>query len=127
MRPPAADLPRRVAALVGVAVVLAIGVSACGGGADDAGVTLPPIHTTTTTTVPPTTLDERIIFYTVKSGESLSRIADKFCVPRDLLIELYRERFPGKDPDAVPEGATIELPNPNIYVVAECEPQATIP
>lgn len=125
--PPVAALPRRVVALVGAALALAVGVSACRGGADDAGATLPPIHTTTTTTVPPTTIDERIIFYTVKSGESLSRIADKFCVPRDVLIDLYRERFPDKDPNAVPEGATIELPNPNVYVLAECVPEATIP
>jgi len=127
MPAPTAHLPRRVAVLVAAAVVPVFVVTACGAGGDDAGATLPPIHTTTTTTMAPTTVDERIIFYEVKGGESLSRIADRYCVPRDELINRYRERFPGKDPNAVPEGATIELPNPNIYVVAECVPEATIP
>jgi len=111
-----------VAALVPLLVF-----GACGIGDDDAVVSLPPIHTTTTTIAPSTTVDERIIFYQVKAGESLSRIADKFCVPRDVLIQRYEDRFPGKDPNSVPEGATIELPNPRIYVMAECVPDATMP
>lgn len=108
-------------------VVPVIGLAACGIGDDDATVTLPPIRTTTTTVAPSTTIDERIIFYEVKAGESLSRIADKFCVPRDEVIKRYQERFPDRDPNAVPEGATIELPNPRIYVMTECVPEATVP
>jgi len=121
------SLPRRVLALVAVAVLPAVAIASCGSGDDDALQTLPPIFSTTTTLVPETTIDERIIFYEVKGGESLSRIADKFCVPRDELIRRYQERFPGKDPNAVPEGATIELPNPRIYVMTDCVPDATIP
>lgn len=113
-----------VPALLAVAT---LGLGACGIGDDDATVTLPPIRTTTTTVAPPTTVDERIIFYEVKAGESLSRIAAKFCVPRDEVIKRYRERFPDRDPNAVPEGATIELPNPRIYVMTECVPEATVP
>ncbi len=114
-------------ALPAGALVAAVTFAACGLGDDESVVTLPPIRTTTTTIAPSTTLDERIIFYTVKSGESLSAIAAKFCVPRDELIKRYEERFPGKDPNALPEGATIELPNPRIYVLTECEPEATVP
>lgn len=119
--------PNRFVVLPGAALMSALIFAACGIGDDDSVVTLPPIRTTTTTIAPSTTIDERIIFYTVKSGESLSRIADKFCVPRDELIKRYEERFPGKDPNALPEGATIELPNPRIYVLTECQPEATVP
>lgn len=119
--------PSRVV-LLPVAVLLpALAFGACGIGDDEALVTLPPIRTTTTTIAPSTTIDERIIFYEVKAGESLSSIANKYCVPRDEIIKRYEDRFPGRDPDAVPEGATIELPNPRIYVLTECVPEATIP
>lgn len=119
------SLSRRTVMVMSV-VVAALALGACGDADASSTVTLPPIFVTTTTLVTPTTVDERIIFYEVKAGESLSRIADKYCVPRDELIRLYEERFPGKDPNGVQEGATIELPNPRIVVLADCVPEATI-
>jgi LysM repeat protein len=87
--------------------VLLMGASSCAGSdGDGAFATLPPIRTTTTTTTTTTTISEERRLYVIKSGETLSVIAERFSVTVQSIVEINGI----SDPDSVPAGATIELP-----------------
>ena len=95
------------------ALVLATMAAACGddgGGAADE--VLPPIRTTTTTTTTSTTISTERKFYEIKSGETLSVIAESFDVPVQAIVELNGLA----DPNDIQAGQTIEIPTGVVLV-----------
>jgi len=94
---------------VGVAGLLVmVGMSACGGGGENAYDTLPLI---TAATQPPeltttTTLPEAVEYYTIQQGDTLYGIAQSFGITLDDLIA-----FNGiTDPDAIEAGQRLKVP-----------------
>lgn len=97
----------RLGVMVAVAALLPLGAAACG---DDSGSadTLPPLITTTTTTTIPATTTTAVTLYEVKSGDSLSAIAQKFNVDQAALMMLNGI----SDPDHIEAGQVLKLPPP---------------
>lgn len=106
--------------LPGVALGLVV-LAACG--TDDAeGLgTLPPIRTTSTSSTTTTLFDDRVRLYTVKQGENLALIAERFEVPREFLINANKDKF--DDPNNVQPGVILEIPP---YVVVDELPATTV-
>lgn len=101
-------LNRHIIAITTALGVLVLAGAACGSDANTALDTLPPIRTTTTIFVPETTIDTTRYFYKIQPGDNLNRIAQDRCVPLTELIAINRDVLP--DPNNVPAGATIEIP-----------------
>jgi LysM repeat protein len=101
----------RLGAMVAVAALLPLGAAACG---DDSGSadTLPPLITTTTSTTIPATTTTVVTLYEVKSGDSLSKIADKFNVDQAALMMLNGI----SDPNHIEAGQVLKLPPPKAAV-----------
>ena len=97
----------RLVVLAAAAVVMPIGVGACGDDSNTTG-TLPPIITTTTTTTLLTTTTTVPQFYVIASGETLDKIADQFGVTRAALIALNGIT----DPDHIEVGDELQIPQP---------------
>lgn len=93
---------------VGVLLVGASGLTACGANQFGDSPTLPPIKTTTT--LPPTSSPDDPYYehYTVKPGDNLALIARSFNVPLSVLIEANKDRF--RDKNNVPVGTEIVIP-----------------
>lgn len=72
------------------------------GASSDAGATT----TVVTTTVPPTTSSYVPREYTVKTGDNLYNIAERFNLSAPALVELNKI----KNPDRVPIGTVLKLP-----------------
>jgi LysM repeat protein len=110
------------ATLAGVAlIVLAF---ACSNGNDPAAsATLPPIQTTTSvaTTIAPTTTEPH--FYKVQSGDTLGRIAARFGLP----IQAIMEKNKITNPDKIFAGQILELPLASEIVVTSLPPVTTAP
>jgi LysM repeat protein len=111
----------RLGAMVAVAALLALGSSACG---DDSGAadTLPPLITTTTSTTIAATTTTMVTLYEVKSGDSLSRIAQKFNVDQAALMMLNGIT----NPDHIEAGQVLKLPPP-IVAADTTSPSSTAP
>lgn len=97
----------RSVVLASVAMLLTTGLAACSGSDDGAFSTLPPIQTTTTTSTTTTTISTERRFHVIQRGETLSIIAAQYGVPITAIIELNEIA----NPDSIPAGATIEIPN----------------
>jgi LysM repeat protein len=102
----------RLGAMVAVAALLPLGAAACGDDSSSAD-TLPPLITTTTsTTIPPTTTTI-VTLYEVKSGDSLSKIAEKFGIDQAALMMLNGI----SNPDHIEAGQVLKLPPPTTIAV----------
>jgi LysM repeat protein len=97
----------RLGVMVAVAVLLTVGAAACG---DDSGSadTLPPLITTTTSTTILATTTTTVSLYTIQSGDSLSKIAEKFNVDQAALMMLNGIT----DPDHIEAGQVLKIPPP---------------
>lgn len=94
-------------------VALAVVVAGCGTTDQASRQTLPPIRTTiATTTTTSTTIPEGQLFYTIKSGDTLGKIAERFQVPIHAIVELNKLA----SPDAIQAGQTIEIPTGVVLV-----------
>jgi LysM repeat protein len=108
----------RVFALVAMAGALALSAGCAGD--EEAVDALPPIRTTTTTTTTTTLPDTNRYFYEVRSGDTLSDIANGFGVPMSVIVELN-----GLDnPSDIREGQMLEIPQG--FVIVTLPPQSTI-
>ncbi len=103
-------------------VAFAVVGSACGAIDEAAREPLPSIRTTTsTTTIPGTTLPEGTrIFYTIKRGDTLASIAAATGVTVQSIIELNNIT----DPDSIPAGVTIEIPD-DVFVIDDLDSVTT--
>lgn len=97
----------RLGLMVAVAVLMPLGAGACGDDASSAD-TLPPLITTTTTTTVLQTTTTAVSLYTIQSGDSLSKIAEKFKVDQAALMMLNGIT----DPDHIEAGQVLKLPPP---------------
>ncbi|MEM9039259.1 MAG: LysM domain-containing protein [Actinomycetota bacterium] len=104
--------------LIGASVMLVV-AAGCGTTDEASRQTLPPLVTTTSTTVPPTTSPEEAVrrFYQIQPGDSLAAVAASFQVPVSAIIELNEI----ENPDNIPVGLTIEIPQ-NVVLVDELPP-----
>ncbi|MGB0113223.1 MAG: LysM peptidoglycan-binding domain-containing protein [Ilumatobacteraceae bacterium] len=104
----------RVGVIAGVAVAAVVGV-ACGTTDKASQDRLPPIRTTIpTTSTTSTTIPAGDIFYTVKSGDTLGKIAEGFQVPVLAIVELNGLA----NQDAIQAGQTLQIPT-GVILVAE--------
>jgi LysM repeat protein len=112
----------RVTVPVAGALLLVVGIGACGFRGDKVGSTLPPLTaaTTTTTTMPTTTTEVR--YYEVQRGDSVSSIAASFGVSTQELIALNGIT----DPDKIQAGQTLQLPPSTVVVTAPAAPEASV-
>lgn len=102
----------RCAALAVGAVVL---VAGCGTTDKASRQTLPPIRTTiASTSTTTTTIPEGQRFYTVQSGDTLGKIAERFQVPIQAIVDLNKLA----SPDAIQAGQTLEIPS-GVVVITE--------
>lgn len=105
-----------------VAVAMPLAAAACGDDGSGAGGTLPPLLTTT---VPPTTLavstTTTVTYYKVQSGDTLSKIANRFNVDQAELMAVNNIT----NPDHVEIGQELKIPPPK-QVVATLPP-TTVP
>lgn len=108
----------RLLGLVAATAVLPLVAAACGGSDQVAG-TLPPIVTTTTTTTVLETTTTVQRFYVVQSGDTLSKIAQRFGVAIEDLMAINGIT----NPDHIEAGQTLEIPPPR--VVLDSLPTAT--
>lgn len=109
---------QQVFTLVAITGALALGAGCAGD--DEAVDALPPIRTTTTTTTTTTLPDTNRYFYEVRSGDTLSDIANGFSVPMSVIAELN-----GIDnPSDIREGQMLEIPQG--FVIVTLPPQSTI-
>lgn len=105
-----------VPAALGVAMVAAIGLAGCGTTDEASRQTLPPIRTTiASTTSTSTSLPEGQRFYTVKTGDTLGRIAESLGVPINAIVELNGLA----SPDAIQAGQTLEIPSGNYVIITD--------
>jgi LysM repeat protein len=89
-----------------VVAVLAVSIVACGTTDPASQERLPPIQTTTpTTTSTTTTVSPADFLYVVQSGDTLGKIAERFSVT----IQAIMERN-GLTSDAIQAGQTLEIP-----------------
>jgi LysM repeat protein len=102
------------------ALLLVVGIGACGFRGEKVGSSLPPLTaaTTTTTTMPTTTTEVR--YYEVQRGDSVSSIAAAFGVSQQELIALNGIT----NPDQIQAGQKLQLPPSTVVVTA---PPATAP
>jgi LysM repeat protein len=109
----------RLGALTVVLMTLPL-AAACG---DDsaAGGTLPPMITTTTSTTVVVTTTTTISYYTVQSGDTLSKIAVKFNVDQAELMAVNGIT----NPDHVELGQELKIPPPK--QVADSPPATAAP
>lgn len=89
------------------AVLLPVAVAACGDDSESAG-TLPPLLTTTTTTTILVTTTTTVTYYVVQSGDTLSKIANRFSVDQAELMAVNRIT----DPDHIEKGQELRIPPP---------------
>jgi LysM repeat protein len=97
----------RVGWLAVVAVLVPVSVAACGDDSGSAG-TLPPLLTTTTTTTLLVTTTTTVTYYVVQSGDTLSKIANRFGVSQADLMAANGIT----DPDHVEKGQELKIPPP---------------
>ncbi len=97
----------RLGVMVAVAVLMPLGAAACGDDSESAD-TLPPLITTTTSTTMPPTTTTTVSLYTIQSGDSLSKIAEKFNVDQAALMMLNGIT----DPDHIEAGQVLKMPPP---------------
>ncbi len=111
---------------LGTLAVVAAGFVAVAGGCTEGGTatdapTLPPILTTTT--VPASTtlnlVDQRR-FYTVETGDNLTRIAARFGVA----VEELMAKNGIRNPDAISVGQVLELPESAVLATTTVAPSA---
>lgn len=97
----------RLGAMAVFAVAMPFLAGACGSdtGAAD---TLPPMITTTTSTTLLVTTTTTVSLYTVRSGDTLGKIAKKFGVDQATLMLVNGI----KDPDHIEAGAVLTIPPP---------------
>jgi lysozyme len=100
------------------AVLLPVTVAACGDDSESAG-TLPPLLTTTTTTTILVTTTTTITYYVVQSGDTLSKIANRFSVDQADLMAINGIT----DPDHIEKGQELRIPPPK--AVTETLPSNT--
>jgi LysM repeat protein len=100
------------------AVLLPVFAAACGDDSESAG-TLPPLLTTTTTTTLLVTTTTTVTYYVVQSGDTLSKIANRFGVDQAELMAVNGIT----DPDHVEKGQELRIPAPK--QVAQTLPGAT--
>ena len=95
---------------------IALGTVSCGTTEQASRLTLAPMITTTSTTVVATTdpTEGKRIFYEIKPGDGLQRIAESFDVPPQAIIDLNEGII--TDPNNIPAGVTIEIPNGVVFV-----------
>jgi LysM repeat protein len=97
--------PDRSATAAVVAVLAVVGV-ACGTTDPASQERLPPIVTTTpTTTTTTTTVVPGDFLYVVQSGDTLGKIAERFSVTVNAIMERN-----GLDNDAIQAGQSLEIP-----------------
>jgi lysozyme len=89
------------------AVLLPFAVAACGDDSETGG-TLPPLITTTTTTTILVTTTTTVTYYVVQSGDTLSKIANRFGVDQAELMALNGIT----DPDHIEKGEELQIPPP---------------
>lgn len=110
---------------VAAAVVVATGAvpAACGTTDEASRQTLPPIVTTTSSTTPPTTSPEQAerLFYEIKRGDTLAKIAASFNVTVQSIIDLNGI----ENPDSIAAGTTVEIPTGVVLVDELPEPLPT--
>jgi lysozyme len=90
-----------------IAVLLPVMVAACGDDSGSAG-TLPPLITTTTTTTILVTTTTTVTYYVVQSGDTLSKIANRFSVDQAELMAINGIT----DPDHIEKGQELRIPPP---------------
>ncbi len=104
-----------------------LGVAAVGCGTTDEASreTLPPLITTTSSTVPTTTdpNEGKVLFYEIKSGESIAIIAAAFEVPAQSIIDLNNI----ENPDTIQVGQILQIPTDIVLVDELPEVTTTIP
>jgi LysM repeat protein len=116
----------RVTVPLAGAILLVVGVGACGFRGEKVGSSLPPltVATSTTTTMPTTTTQVR--YYKVQSGDSISSIASAFGVSQQELIAINGIA----NADQIQAGQTLQLPPSTVVVTApaatEAPPAATV-
>ena len=114
--------PDRTAAAAALAVLATVGV-ACGTTDPASQERLPPIQTTTptttTTTIPVVPQD---ILYVVQSGDTLGKIAERFSVTVNAIME--RNALTS---DGIQAGQTLEIPEGLLVVNDAATPDATDP
>ncbi len=81
--------------------------AACGDDGGTAG-TLPPLLTTTTTTTVVVTTTTVVTYYVVQSGDTLSKIANRFGVDQAELMALNHIT----NPDHIEKGQQLQIPPP---------------
>ena len=111
--------PDRTKAAAALAVLAVVGV-ACGTTDPASQERLPPIQTTTptttTTTIPVVPSD---ILYVVQSGDTLGKIAERFSVTINAIME--RNALTG---DGIQAGQTLEIPE-GLLVIDDGQPSVT--
>lgn len=99
-------------ALVGVVAVAALAVAACGESDPASLETLPPIRTTTSTSTTTTTVSTEIRYYTVKRGDTLSKIAAALGVTVESIVVLNGLA----NPDDIQSGQELKIPPPGLVI-----------
>jgi LysM repeat protein len=103
----------RTARLLAAAGPAVVGLAACGTTDPAAQERLPPIRTTiATTTTTSTTLPPGDVVYVVQQGDTLTRIADRFGVTVQSIVE--RNGLPS--PDAIEAGQRLDIPEAKIVI-----------
>lgn len=100
-------------ALATILGVGALAATACGTTDPAAQERLPPIRTTiASTTTTTTTLPPGDVVYVVQSGDALQRIAERFGVT----VEAIVERNALASPDAIQAGQRLEIPEAKVVI-----------
>jgi LysM repeat protein len=100
-------------ALVTIVAVGALASAACGTTDPAAQERLPPIRTTiATTTTTTTTMPPGDVVYVVQAGDALSRIAERFGVT----VEAIVDRNALASPDAIQAGQRLEIPEAKVVI-----------
>ena len=96
-----------------LAVVLGATATACGTTDPASQERLPPIRTTlATTTTTTTTIPPGDVIYVVQSGDTLGRIAERFGVTVQSIVE----RNALASPDAIQAGQRLEIPEAKLVI-----------
>ncbi len=104
--------------------VVALVTAGCGTTDEASRQTLPPIRTTiASTSTTSTTIPEGQRFYTIKSGDTLGKIAERFEVPIQAIVDLNKLA----SPDAIRAGETIEIPSGVVLITDLPEGPPTSP
>jgi LysM repeat protein len=110
--PPPSHAPRARLVLVGVAALALVGVASCGSSDSSSLETLPPIRTTTSTSTTTTTVSTEIRYYTVKRGDTLSKIAAALGVTVESIVALNGLT----NPDDIQSGQELKIPPPGLVI-----------